>query len=150
VTPRLRITLPPNWIDVSDQNPEGPPSYCRGDLGDPGVLQLSTAIYEGADSPNPSAHDLVELATDGAKSLGPGLLLETDSGTCALGTYGSATIQLDGGEWARVWHVSDGRNFVIATLVGRSNHATNEVAQAEQIVKTLTLPAEVNPWWKFW
>ena len=43
----LKLNLPKNWIDISDENPEGPPTFVRKEWNkNPGVLQISVAESE--------------------------------------------------------------------------------------------------------
>src|SRR5947209_2454986 len=81
---RLRVTLPNGWEQLD--NPEGPATFAR--ITDPtGAFQVSQAMYESGEVPNPSHADLIALSRTSAESLGF-QVIQTSSGKCALGDFG--------------------------------------------------------------
>ena len=58
----LEITLPNNWEDISEDNPNGPPTFIHNGIDNSGVLQISTAEFLTGKVPNPSLNDLVDLS----------------------------------------------------------------------------------------
>ena len=59
---KLKIWLPDDWANVSDQNPDGPLTMCWQHSQAKGAFQLSIAEYKGGAEPHPSEADLIELA----------------------------------------------------------------------------------------
>ncbi len=59
---KLKIWLPDDWANVSDQNPDGPLTMCWDDPDATGPFQLSTAEYTGGPEPRPSEADLLIAA----------------------------------------------------------------------------------------
>lgn len=135
---RVQVRLVWNWEQIA--NPEGPATFIRADTDEPGVLQVSLyAEYKSGKTPNPTARDLIELACGHGERHAVGELVETSSGVCDLGTFGSAVFQSE--EYAReqFWYLSNGWDFVLATLICTTEPDPDEVAEAQQIVQMLTL-----------
>ena len=112
----LKVKLLKGWADYSRENPDGPPTFLR-DLSEvPGPLQISTWEYEGGEIPNPSEDDLKHMSVElGRKNFGE--LVETSSGACTFGKMGTAVFH--SGEYPRVqvWHLSNGKDFILATHI---------------------------------
>ena len=68
-----------------------------------------------------------------------GSLLESLSGVCNLGSYGSAVFEST--EYPRIqfWYLCNGRDFVLATHVCSVKPDAEEVAEAQQIIGMLGL-----------
>jgi hypothetical protein len=114
----LQVRLLSNWVDFSKNNPNGPPTFFRTGTKDPGLLRISMyAEYRGGAIPNPTGEQLVDLAKGHGERQKSGELVETRSGTCALGVFGTAVFR--SGKWphAQLWYLSDGKDFVLATLL---------------------------------
>ena len=110
---RLNIKLPQGWA-IFD-NPDGPPTYCRELSETPGPLQISWAEYAGGELPNPSADDLKRMTKEFGESHGFGELVESTSGPCEFGTMGSAVFCSTDHPRIQLWHLSNGRDFVMVT-----------------------------------
>src|SRR5262245_30083387 len=131
---RLRVRLLPNWADGSRDNPGGPATFYRTDSEVSGALQLSLLTeYVGGQVPNPTGGELIELAQGHGEHYEAGELVQTGSGACHLGTFGTAIFRSD--EYPRIqfWYLSNGRDFVLATHVCTVEPDNVEVAEAQQI-----------------
>jgi hypothetical protein len=130
--------LLPNWAQAD--NSDGPATFYRTDSDDSGALQVSQyAEYNGGKVPNPTYNDLIELAQDHGQRHNAGELVGTDSGACALGSYGAAAFR--SAEYPRIqfWYLSNGRDFILATHICTVEPEAAEVTEAQQIVGMLGL-----------
>jgi hypothetical protein len=142
----LNIKLPAGWAEFD--NPDGPPTYCR-ELGDtPGPLQISWAEYKGGALPNPSANDLKRMAKEFGECHDFGELVESSSGSCEFGRMGSAVFGSIEHPRIQIWHLSNGRDFIMVTHICPSAPDPVEVREAQEIVRTITLGKKSR--WKFW
>ncbi len=87
---KLHIDFPDGWVDISGENPEGPPTFVNEQVDDSGVLQISMAEYAGGEVPEPSQADLVVMAKDVGFANQFGELTNEESGHCSYGLYGCA------------------------------------------------------------
>ena len=137
---RLKIHLLPNWMDQSRNNPGGPPTFTRANSADSGALQISFAAeYRGRQVPNPSAQDLIGLARRHGENWGIGELIETTSGSCTLGKFGSAVFRSSKCPRVQLWCLSNGYDFVLATHVCCVDPDPAEVGEAQDIVSMVDL-----------
>jgi hypothetical protein len=144
---RLQIKLPPTWAQVN--NPDGPATFCRESSSTPGPLQVSWAEYSGGTIPNPSAADLKQMAEDFGKQHSFGDLIESFSSPCVFGTLGTAVFRSEENPRIQMWHLSNGRDFIMVTHICPTDPEPIEVQDAQEIVRALTL-GKPRPWWKFW
>jgi hypothetical protein len=136
---RAKITLPRNWLDISKDNPGGPPTFCR-DSDDSGALQISVqAEYESGEVPNPTAEDLVGLAENTAIREPGATIRERLSGTCAIGTFGSVVTSWPDCPHVQIWWLSDGRDLVLATHICSVVPPVAEIREARQIIQAAVL-----------
>jgi hypothetical protein len=142
------VGLLPGWSDYSHQNPEGPATFLRESSKVPGPLQVSLIGYRGGEIPNPSLQSLVNMASEMGDTLGATELVETTSGDCAFGRFGSAVFRSVECPRMQVWYLSDGYDFILATHICGGEPDWSEVAEVEEIVKRLTV--ESRQLWKFW
>jgi hypothetical protein len=145
---RLQIKLPKGWVDYSKENPDGPPTYLRDLSEEPGPLQISWAEYKGGAVPNPSPEDLQQMSRQMGEQSGYGRLVESASGSCDFGRMGTATY-LSTDQRVQLWHLSNGRDFIMVTHIGPESPDPDEVREVQEIVRTLTL-GEGKPKWKLW
>ncbi|MHC4215721.1 MAG: hypothetical protein ACYSWP_20430 [Planctomycetota bacterium] len=145
---RIKITLLPGWIDYSSENPEGPATYLRDASEVPGAFQVSLAEHIGREIPNPSLEDFVELASKTGETTGATEVIETVSGECRFGRFGSAVMRSKEYSRIQVWYLSEGYDFILATHICTENPDQTELAEVQEIVKELVLVE--RPWWKFW
>lgn len=132
---RLQVTLLDGWSDCSADNPDGPITYCCDLSEESGALQVSIAEYTGGPVPNPTEDDLVSLAR-GEQQAGA-QLIETLSGTGKMGRWGTAVFSSPKVGRAQYWYLSNGRDFILATLFGSSD--LHEISDAQKIVTSLNL-----------
>jgi hypothetical protein len=79
---KLKIKFPNGWIDISDKNPDGPPTFIDGKLEEPGVLQISTAEYISGALPDPDYDDLIALSKKIGLKNEFGKISREESGSC--------------------------------------------------------------------
>jgi len=145
---RLKMRLPKRWVDYSNENPDGPPTYVRASSECPGPLQVSMMEYKSGVVPNPSEDDLRRMSIElGGQRFGE--LIESWSGECEWGRMGTAVFR--SGEWPRtqMWHLSNGKDLVLVTHIFPCEPDLEEVREAQEIVRWITLGPN-KPWWKFW
>lgn len=136
---QLRVTLPPGWIDLTQDNPNGGSTYARSSVGLANPLQISFALYKGGKVPNPSTGDLVKLAEGLSKALDNLRLISKNSGSCRFGFYGKAIFEASDCPRAYSWYLSNGQDFIRATYICSIEPEELEIVEVEEIVQTLTL-----------
>lgn len=127
---RARVKLLSGWTDYSRDNPDGPPTFLRDRSEVPGPLQVSMAEWVGGEVPNSSESDLVRLATDSGRRQEAGDLVETDSGKCDLGMYGTAVFRSQEYPRTQIWFLSNGRDFVMASHICPGEADDDEIKEA--------------------
>ena len=135
----LKVNLPPDWEDISHENPEGPQTFARsGDLAT-GVLQMSIqSIYESGPDPNATFGDLIRLSEHVAMIQGA-KVVKRYSGECKLGMFGCVIGKSSELPVIQIWTLTNGRDFVLATFLGTEKPPIEESQQAEKIVKDTVL-----------
>jgi|GEM_PF-1563556 len=113
----LEIRLPDNWNDISEDNPNGPPTFIDDTIDNSGVLQISTAEFLSGKIPNPGLSDLSELSKNMGVKNNFGELQNEISGKCDYGIFGYAQFSNPQFPYASIWHISDGQNFIFATFI---------------------------------
>src|SRR5436190_2710638 len=105
----LWLTLPPGWVDVTDDLPNGtPPTLGRGEKGW-GALQISSARYNGGDKPRIDRHALQSLLRDfEARHRFPSGPLIHEYQNANAATFGVYADYPQADKFMRVWYVSDG------------------------------------------
>jgi len=76
--------------------------------------------------------------------------VETASGRCAFGKFGTAIFRTAENPRVQVWKLSNGKDFILVTQIFPAEPDAMEVQEAEQIVKGLTVEAVSKSKWKFW
>ena len=138
--------IPKGWAEF--ENRDGPATYCRDLSETPGPLQISRAEYLGGALPNPSEDDLKRMAEEFGQNHSFGELVESLSGPCEFGTMGSAIFRSTENPRIQIWHVSNGRDFIMVTHICPTAPDPVEVREAQEIVRTVTLGKTSR--WKFW
>jgi hypothetical protein len=136
---RLQVRLLPGWSDHSEENPDGPPTYLRDVSFSPGPLQVSWAWYESGATPDPTDDDLIALSKGIQKSFESPELIETGSGACSVGRYGSAVFRCEEAGRVQAWHLSNGRDLLTVTHIAGNDVDPVEVKEAQQIVEMLAI-----------
>ena len=146
---KLHIELLDGWGDYSHENPDGPSTFLRDRSEVPGPLQVSYAIYKDGDKPDASEEGLIELCMGLGEQHGWGGAIETESMACAFGLLGTAVFQSEEFPRIQVWHLSNGRDFIMVTHICPESPESEEVKDVQEIVKNITL-MPMKAWWKFW
>jgi hypothetical protein len=125
----LTVTLPPGWVDATRELTEGDgPLTLARERQDKGILQISAA-----ESPeNPTADILFDLIEQFAAEHDLGAPTDVERST----TVAAATFRTRE-DVIRVWHLSDGANLALATYVAEPKGHETELAQADQIVRSI-------------
>jgi hypothetical protein len=79
-----------------------------------------------------------------------GELVESYCGTCELGVFGTAVYRSSEYRRFQVWYLSNGTDFVFATHICPGEPDGEEVAEAQEILRRLTLVAKSMPRWRLW
>src|SRR6185295_4248103 len=124
----------PGWIDVSKDNPDGPPTFLREASECPGPLQVSHAEYKGGVVPNPSEQDLIEMSRKFGRGTDTdfGDIVESSSGDCAFGKFGTTVYRSAEYPRSQVWELSNGRDFILVTHIGGVD--PQKMVEIDQIV----------------
>jgi hypothetical protein len=146
---RIKVTLFEGWIDCSRDNPNGPPTYLRELSSVPGPFQISWADYTGGKVPNPTMADLEKFSCDAGKEQGWGEVVESSSGNCTFGIFGTTVFRSPELSRSQIWWLSNGKDFIFATHICPEQPDPVEVQEVQEIVRMLTV-GENKPWWKFW
>jgi len=133
----LKVKLPAGWSDYSDENPNGPATFLRDISNTPGALQVSFALRVGGAPAVAIPEDLIELAKSTGESMLAGDLLETSSGACAFGVYGTAVFKSIEIRRTQIWYLTDKHDFLLATYISAGVPEPEEVAEAQEIINSL-------------
>ena len=134
------VTLLPNWVDCSGDYPGAHATFCRQGDDATGALQVSLqAEYKSGPEPNPTGDALIDFARQLGERNRFGEVVDTLSGLCALGTFGSAVFKSTENPLAQIWYLSDGRDFVLATYICAAPPTPDELAEAHETVSKITL-----------
>jgi hypothetical protein len=148
---RLKIQIPRHWARSND----GTPTFICLTSETSGALQISFGEYTSGEIPNPTPEDLQEMSTGFGKKNNLGHLIESSCGPCLFGTMGTAVFRSTEHARFQIWFLSNGRDFIMATHISIDEPDPAEVADAQEIVRQLTLgpdepvPAKKSKW-KFW
>lgn len=135
---KVQVRLLPRWAQMP--NPNGPASFTRDDLDEPAVLQVSLhAEYRSGPAPNPTVADLIELAQGLGRRHDAGEVVESFGGECELGRLGSVVFRSNKYPRIQFWYLSNGFDFVLATLVCSKEPEPDELKEAGEIVGRLAL-----------
>ena len=140
----LDIKLPNNWKEISEDNPNGPPTFIDYTIDNSGILQISTAEFLSGKIANPSPTDLIDLSKNIGLKNGFGDLQEENSGNCGYGTFGCAHFSNSRFPYSSIWHISDGQNFIFATFICSTSPNTEHVEAVTNILKSI----KRKPWLK--
>ena len=146
---RLKVDLFSNWTRVNDEN--GPARFCR--RGSTNAFQVSWAEYRGKQPlANVSLDKLKDFAVDFGRKNSSGELVESSSGTCGFGSFGTAVFRSEQHSRIQVWILTDGSDHILATHICDQPPEQNEIDEARRIATSLALGPEepIKPKWKFW
>jgi hypothetical protein len=133
------VAAPDGWEDITGSLGLENPPITLARTGGVGALQFSIAIYSGGERPDPSPEELLEMVHEFGQSRGLGTpgAVRTRSGQLrmAMGNFVSDE------NFVRAWYVSDGLSFALVTYVCEAGRETEELADCEQIIGSLTFIA---------
>lgn len=140
---KLKVWLPDDWANISNQNPEGPLTLAWKNAASTGAFQVSTAQYTGGRKPQPSESDLTELAIGFGKQQKWGKLTSSRSGKCMMGAFGTAAFKRkwltprNAPAYCQVWFISNGLDFILATFIAMQEPHDQELADAQRIAEAI-------------
>lgn len=146
---RLRIELPSTW--AQHDNPNGPVTYCR--TASNAAFQVSWAEYRGVKPlPEITADSLKQMAIRFGQKNEFGEIVESFSGACRFGSFGTVVFRSVRHPRIQVWFISNRRDHIMATHICDHEPDMDEVAEAQQIAVSLELGPEqpAKSKWKFW
>ena len=68
-----------------------------------------------------------------------GALVESSSGPCVFGTMGTAVFRSSEYPRIQIWHLSNGRDFIMVTHICPTEPDPVEISEVQEIVRTLTI-----------
>jgi hypothetical protein len=142
---KLTIWLPDDWANISDQNPDGPLTLVWDDPTASGAFQLSTAEYTGGVEPRPGEKELIQLAVGFGEQNQWGTLMNSFSGKCVMGAFGTAAFQRTRSmppatpTYCQAWFLSNGLDFIFATFIAMHQPADRELVDAQRIAEGIDL-----------
>jgi len=129
------VTAPDAWEDVTEsiETEDRPITLARAE--GVGALQFSIASYSTGVQPDPSPDQLLEMVQEFGQTRGLGMpeAVQTEVGRLRL----AAASFMSEGDFVRVWYLSDGVSFALATYVCEAGRETDEMAECEEIVRSL-------------
>ena len=134
---KLKITFPDGWVDISNENPDGPPTFINEKLEEPGVLQISTADYISGEKPIAEYDDLVSLSENAGLRNEFGELITKESGDCKLGKYGCVQFSRPDFPFITVWHLTNGKDFIFSTFICSTMPDQKEVDEVKEILTSI-------------
>jgi hypothetical protein len=127
----LKIKVLPGWTPLA--NPNGPPTYRRGNHPNGAVLQFSLARYKPGPLPNTTAEALIAICERLGSKVKGGRVVSKSSGACAFGSYGTAIVEGESPAHFQAWVLSNTRDFILITHVGPGRLEPQEVEEANEI-----------------
>jgi|RhiMethySRZTD1v2_1073278.scaffolds.fasta_scaffold1135839_2 hypothetical protein len=136
------VALLPGWVDETKPNPGGVLAYFRNPTRS-GPLQISRYEVTGGQPLQVSEDSLLKMAIQfGEQQFESGPPIEKASGSCALGSYGSAKFSRPPDRcFGQVWVLSNRAGFLLATYMSAKVPDPIEVSEAQQIVSRIILVA---------
>jgi len=135
----IKVKLPAGWSNYSDENPNGPATFLRDISDAPGAFQVSLALQTGGTPAEATPEDLIELAKSTGKSMLAGDLVETSSGECLLGFYGTAIFKSKEIHRTQIWYLTDKRDFILATYICPGVPEPKEVEEVQEIINSVLI-----------
>lgn len=138
--PRLRVTLPNHWHDLSQAN-LGKPTYSR--TGDPEGALLEVTIlstWRGGKRPDTSAQNLLKSLEERFKPLS---VKRSESGEVEdepwVKTWATVLCDQPGCAHFQCWYLSDGQDLLMASYISGASPSAQELAEARAIAFRLAL-----------
>jgi hypothetical protein len=146
---RLKIELLLNWM----RRPDIPGAAAFSRKGSTSVFQVSWAEYRGKQPLHKIGVDgLRQFAIDFGQKQASGELVESSSGPCRFGNFGTAVFRSGEHPRIQIWIVTDGTDHILATHICDRHPEPSEIVEVQQIAGSLALGPEKpkKPAWKFW
>jgi hypothetical protein len=134
---KIKITFPSGWVDISNENPEGPPTFINGNLEEPGVLQISTADYLSGEKPFAEFEGLISLSENAGLRNEFGEVIIKESGDCKFGKYGFVQFSRPDFPFITVWHLTNGKDFIFSTFICSNLPEQKDVDEVKTILKSI-------------
>jgi hypothetical protein len=138
---RLKIELFANW--AQQQNPDGPATFCR--QGSTNAFQVSWAEYRGGRPPNAGTNEMKLLAAGFGPKQGFGEMLESSTGACSFGCFGTAVFASTEYPRVQVWFITNGSDHIMATHICDQEPGPEEVSEVQRIAESLALGPDQPP-----
>jgi hypothetical protein len=134
--------VPRGWGDITAEVEADEPPYTLAHRDGVGALQFSVALYESGLVPDPTPTVLLGMVKEFGRKrrLGRASAVVAERGPPVLAAASFAW----GGDFLRVWQVSDGRNFAFVTYTCAAEQAGRELAACEQIVRSIVFGGRRN------
>ena len=129
----LRFDLPPGWMDVTDDLPDGSPPTLTQPSGC-GVIQFSIASCSGGGAPEITIGNLRSFLADfcARQSLVAGNLEETVARVSVVGCVLQAKDEV-----VAAWYLTNSRDVVLVTYCSPTSEHSDELDQARHLVATI-------------
>lgn len=132
----LVVETPEYWCDTTKELRTPNPPYTLTKCADGvGALQFSPAFYKSGKIPNVTLASLSQLLSDFAVQKKLGIPFEKVQ--LKNGLLVSAASYHQGADFIRVWYVSDGLSFVLATYICDWEMRFEEASECEKIVRNI-------------
>jgi hypothetical protein len=136
---RLKIELFQNW--KQQENSNGPATFRR--QGTSGAFQVSWAEYRGKKPLHRVGVDeLRQMVTSFGQDQKSGELVDSWSGSCRFGIFGTAVFRSEENPYHQFWFVTDGTDYIMATHICDREPEPSEVSEVQQIASSLALGPE--------
>ncbi|WP_109699612.1 hypothetical protein [Chitinophaga deserti] len=131
------ISFPKGWVNVSEENPDGPPTFINELIRPSGVLQISTAAYLSGELPDADNNTLLGLSRKAGITHDFGKHNHEESGNCRFGKYGFVQFGRPDFPYIAVWHLTNGKDFIFSTFICSESPRIEQVNDVHQILTTL-------------
>src|SRR4051812_22158772 len=131
----IRLSTPHEWEDTTEEVEAREKPFTLTKDDGVGALQFTIALYRRGPKPDFTSATLMNMAEEfGEKhSLGDPSDQTTENGSLAL----AAASYRNGGDFIRVWYVSDGWNVVTITYVCGDGDEQLEIRDCEDIIRSI-------------
>lgn len=133
-----KVTLPKNWIFLSNREFADSLSFVNLKNTESGVLQLSITKYKSGSVPNPTFKDLSNLVKKQADNAGLYNIKYQDYGKCNFGIYGRIDYSNNEIPFFSIWQLTNGKDFIMATYINYSEFNPVECGVISNIIKSIS------------
>jgi hypothetical protein len=133
--PRLGLSLWAGWDELPEGSSGNNPAYAFRCTYVPYENQLDFWMlrFAGGEAPNITPEKLADASKDEGRTWFRAEPQRTLTGVCRFGHYGTAMFHTADIDWGQVWHVSNGRDSIIARYTLATGHPL-VVADVQHIV----------------